>query len=294
MTPMTPMTLMITTARVFGTLLVVLVMLGLATQRDVEAQSPMSSFAWFGELVSFDRATKTVTVKAPIEEHVARHLGNFEPGMPIVMAWIQFDAEADAVRYVERAETMTAESGYIVRGRYVAADTSGNALMFEMSVPDGVVQTLSAAAAGTPIKLVSPIVQPGAATPVTSVALNETPKPRPEPEPEPIEVFDGVQVGGTWALETALMGNALALTCQFTMEGAEFDGSCAGPGPLGEVPVTGGRVDGNDVKFQFEVTSFGPRLTMLLTGEFDAAGTTMEGMLNMMGQDSPFTAVKQE
>ena len=290
---MTPMTLMTTTTRVFGILLVVLVMLGLATQRDVEAQSPVSSFAWFGELVSFDRATKTVTVKAPIEEHVARYLSNFEPGMPIVMAWMQFDAEADAVRYVERAETMTAESGYIVRGRYVAADTSGNTLMFEMSVPDGVVQTLSAAAAGTPIKVVSPIVQPGAATPVTSVALNETPKPRPEPEPEPIEVFDGVQVGGTWALQVELQGNPIALTCQFTLEGAEFGGTCGGPGPLGELTVTGGRVDGNDVKFQFDVTSFGPRLTFLLTGELDAAGTTIEGMLNMAGMDSPFTAVKQ-
>ena len=65
-----------------------------------------------------------------------------------------------------------------------------------------------------------------------------------------------------------------------------------GPGPLGDVTVTGGRVDGNDVKFQFDVTSFGPRLTFLLTGELDAAGTTIEGMLNMAGMDSPFTAVK--
>lgn len=91
MTLITPVT---TTARVFGILLVALVILGLATQRDVEAQSPVSLFAWSGELVSFDLATKTVTVKVPIEEHVALHLGNFEPGMPIVMAWMQFDAEA--------------------------------------------------------------------------------------------------------------------------------------------------------------------------------------------------------
>ena len=98
----------------------------IATPLDtVAAPATAQSFAWFGELVSLDKTAKTLTVKAPIEPHVSRYVSRFTPGQSIVLLWMTFDGEADAVRYIAGADAVTAESGYLVRAEFVSADAAG-------------------------------------------------------------------------------------------------------------------------------------------------------------------------
>ena len=278
------------TMRWCGFALFLLVVLGSA--REVAAQAEEPSFAWFAELVSFDHVGKTVTARAPIEAHVAKYIGRFEQGERIVVVWSQFDAEGDIVRYVGRAETMTAGSGYIVHAEYVSADVDGQTLTFATPVLDGVVATLASAGPGAPIKVGSPMWQASSVIPVVSVALNERPRPRPEPvRVEDTLVWDGVDVVGEWALKTSLMGNDLTLSCEFTQAGPELGGRCTGPPPLSELELNG-NVDGHGVAFKIEA-DVGVKLVLLHTGELNPEETVIEGTLDLMGNVSAFTMVRQ-
>src|SRR5277367_988377 len=114
---MTPATIV---TRRLSALLVAAAM-GLGAGQTLFAQRPARTFVWFAELVSADRAAKTVTVKAHVESHVVRAFQTLTPGTPVALVWMEFDGEADAIRYIERVDTLPADSGgYIVRGQVVA------------------------------------------------------------------------------------------------------------------------------------------------------------------------------
>ena len=201
----------------------------LAVPGTLAAQTTGQSFGWYAELVSFDQAGQTVTARAPIAEHVARYVGDFAPGERIVLVWSQYDAEGDVIRYVERAESMAATSGYLVPVEYVSSDAEGRTLTFATPVSDGAAGALAAAAPGTPFRGGSRMVDPAPSAAVVSVALNRTPKPRPEPVVvAEVLVWDGIDVVGAWELKTNLMGNALTLNCAFTQEGPELGGTASG------------------------------------------------------------------
>jgi hypothetical protein len=258
------------------------------------APATAQSFAWFGELVALDKAAKTLTVKAPIEPHVSRYVSRFTPGQSIVLLWMTFDGEAGSVRYITGADAVTAESGYLVRAEFVSADAGGRTVTFKTPIPDTLIRTLAAASPGAHIKVGAPVVPQTRTPAITSVALNATPKPRPAPKADPAMAAAAnlVKLAGAWMLDTNLMGNALKLSCDVTQEGAKIGGKCKGPGPLGELPLAG-KVDGDAVSFQFDVSSFGPTLTLLYRGTVDATAASIKGISNLMGMDTPFTMVRQ-
>ena len=272
--------------------LAVLSLMVFAAPGELDAQTKSQSFGWYAELVRFDQAAKTVTARAPIAEHVARYIGRFAPGERIVLVWSQYDAEGDLIRYVERAEAMAATSGYIVPVEYVSSDADGRTLTFATPVSDGAAGLLAAAAPGTPFRGGSPMVDPTPTAAVVSVALDRTPEPRPEPVVvEAALDWDGVDVAGAWALSTSLMGNDVSLSCIFTQAGPELGGTCTGPDPLGEVALEGS-VDGNDVSFKLEA-DVGVQLVLLHQGALNADATIIAGTLDLMGNLSSFTMVRE-
>jgi hypothetical protein len=248
-----------------------------------------ASFAWFGELVAADQ--KAVTARAIVEPHVAKYVGQFKPGDRIVLVWQQFDGEGDAVKYVAPERAMAADAGYLVRAEFVSADPASRSLVFKTAVPDSVAKILSTARPGTPIKIRASSEPAPQRTAIVAVALNETPRPRPAPKVE-AAATNAVDIAGHWALESSLMGNPVKLACDLTQAGKKLGGTCAGPGPLKSLEVTGG-IDGTAVKFQFEITSFGPALTLLYQGELDPQHTAIKGNVNLMGNDSPFTMKRE-
>jgi hypothetical protein len=211
------------------------------------------------------------------------------PGTPVALVWTQFRREADAIRYIERADALPADSaGYIVHGQVVASDAAGQTLTFSAPASDKVLEALASAKAGTPIRVTASMV----GTPASAVALNEVAKPRPVPVLAADQDADVANAAGTWLIETSLMNNPIKLKCPLVQERAKLTGSCGGP-PLGDVTVTKGGVKDRTVSFQFDITSFGPALVFTLKGDLDAAGTAMKGMVSVSGFDAPFTAVKQ-
>lgn len=251
------------------------------------------SFGWFAELVSFDAATRTMTVKARIEPHVAQYTKTFAPGDRLVLTWTQFSGNADAVTYVASENAMTAKSGYVVRGTFVSADANAKTLTFALPVPATAAPSLAAAKPGTPIRVGAPMLQPGPEAVLTTVALNKSAPPRPAPvAPKAPPIENARQVAGDWQLDSNLMGNAVKLECSFTQAGKKIAGVCRGPGPLGNPAVTGA-VEGDDVAFQFEVAAGGVSIALRHAGKLNDEGNVIQGTLNLMGTDSPFKATKQ-
>jgi hypothetical protein len=278
-----------TSIRHLGTLLATAA-LGLSSGHTLLAERPAHTFVWFAELVSADRAAKTVTVKARVEGHVVRMFQTLTPGTPVALVWAQFDGEADAIRYIEPVDALPAESGgYIVRGQVVAFDGSGQTLTFAAPASDKVLDALRSARAGTPIRMTASMQE----APASAVALNEVAKPRPVKVAAADAAVDVANAAGTWVVETAIMSNPIKLRCPLVQAGAKLTGSCDGGPPLSDLTITKGGVKDRTVSFQFDITSFGPALVFSLKGDLDEQGTAMKGMVSVSGFDAPFTAVKQ-
>jgi hypothetical protein len=273
--------------------LVALVVAALAAAAPLNAQAPRRTFGWYAKLVSFDAATRTMIASAPIEPHVGRYVSSFAPGDRLVLTWAQFDGNADAVTYVAAEKAMTAKSGYVVRAKFVSADPKAATITFAVRVPQALAAALAAAKPGTPVRVGTPLLQPGPEAVLAAVALDKTAPARPAPvAPKVTSVASGRSVAGNWALDSDLMGNAVKLQCAFTQEGTKIGGMCKGPGPIGSPAVTGA-VDGDEVAFQFSVAQGGFNLALRHAGKLNADGNTIEGTLDLMGNTSAFKASKQ-
>jgi hypothetical protein len=227
-----------------------------------------------------------------MEPHVGRYITAFKPGDRLVLTWTQFDGNADAVTYVVPEKAMTGKSGYVVRARFVSADPKTNTVTFAVRVPAAAAASLASAKPGVPVRVTAPLAQPGPEAVVTTVALNRTAPARPAPVPKKAAVENARPVAGDWTVASSLMGNPVKLQCAFTQEGSKIGGACKGPGPIGAPAVTG-KIDGDDVAFQFEVAQGGLSIALRHVGKLDAAGATIEGSLDLMGNVSPFKATKQ-
>jgi hypothetical protein len=186
---------------------IICLLAAVAVATPVFAQTPVTmpiagarAFGWFAEFVSFDGDANVMTVKARIEPHVGRYVSTFAPGDRLVLTWSQFGGNADAIRYVASENAMMAKSGYILRGRFVSADPKAKTMTIAVPVPATISSTLASAKSGTPIRVMSPIAQPGPDAVLTSVALNMTAPPRPAPvAKQGAPVGDVPQMAGEWA-----------------------------------------------------------------------------------------------
>lgn len=248
-----------------------------------------TTFGWYAEVVSFDAATRTLTAKAAAEPHIAARAKSLQTGDRVVLAWTAYKGEADAVRYIAQEKTMAAESGYLVRGTFLSADAK--TVTFRTTVPVAAAATLGTAKPGTPVRVGAPLLQPGPDAVISTVALGKSAPARPAPVVAAKPVVNARQVVGAWDVSTSMMGNAVKLVCTFTQDGVKLGGICNGPGPLANVPAEG-KVDGDDVSFGFSITQ-PVTLTLMHRGKLDAAGSKMEGTLDLMGNVSAFTALRK-
>jgi len=273
-------------------LLILAILVFISESKAVVAQSEDSSFSWFGEFVSFDQSKNTVTAKAPIQKHVVKYIDRFKFDESITIVWSQYNHEGDVVSYVQNTEAMSAGSGYITHAKYISSDLNNQTLTFATSVAEGAMRTLAEAVSGTPIKVASSMVQSELVAAVVGVGLNETPQPRPEPVTIEVLVWDGIEVAGEWTLQTNLMGNDVNLTCSFTQEGPKLGGSCSGQGPMANLELDGD-VEDNEVSFQFGFDAGGISVVLLHTGVLNSDGTMIEGTLDLFGNETAFSMVRQ-
>ncbi len=261
-----------------------------ASAKAAKAAAP-ASFGWYAEVVSFDAPSSTLTARAAVEPHVPARAARFKPGDPVVLTWTAWEREADAVRSVSGDKETAAESGLLVRAKFVGVDAEAKTLTFATTVPAGVAASLKGAKAGTPVRVSAPLVPARPTAAVTAVALGKTAPPRPAPVVAAAPVSNARDVAGAWQVATSMMGNNIKLMCTFTQNGEKIGGTCNGPGPLASLPVNG-KIEGDDVTFGFSIQQ-PVALTLLHRGTLDKPGSSIKGTLDLMGNVSEFVAAKQ-
>jgi hypothetical protein len=147
------------------------------------------SFVWFAELVSFDSAAKTMTVKAAVNEAVAKYLDRFKPGQHIVLVWTADNTkpETGPVRYIEAYETIKAsnvDQGYMLPTEFVAADATARTVTFKATVPETAIPALTAIKPGRSVSVTMPMRQPSATATLTLIEASDRPQSPPKPNQE--------------------------------------------------------------------------------------------------------------
>ena len=163
----------------------------------ISAQTPATrekgTYVWFGELISLDAASKTVTVRASTRDAVAGYVDRFKPGDKIMMVWdVVSTLDADTLIYLVSYETMKnskLDDGYILPAEFVSADKAAKTVTFKAAVPDNVVQALTSVPPGRWLKVTAPMSQPNERASVGAVEVSAsrpspTPRPRPQEKPE--------------------------------------------------------------------------------------------------------------
>jgi hypothetical protein len=277
--------------------LVALCALGVAAAAG--AQTAPRSFSFYGQLVSFDAASKMATISAQARDHIPKQVARFKPGDKVVVTWSMFKGEGDLVAYVPSADEMkTIDVGFIVPAELVSADANAKTITFKRQVPDNLVAAFQAIKPGTWIKMTMPMEQPNQTATLTAVVAAAQPAPRPKVVTvDPVVVMKEAaaaplaQIAGVWTVTTSLGGMEISSDCTFTQNDKALTGSCQlGPMP---VPLSGGEVAGRTVKFSQKADFGGTAIDLAYSGIVDAAGTGISGTVSFFGMDAGFTAKKK-
>jgi hypothetical protein len=120
-------------------------------------QQPVSdAYQWAGELVSFDAATRTVTVKARLVNHEAEaDLKRVKAQEPVVLAWSGFERYADGIRRVLPPAERKANDRFVLPTKLVSTAASNEYVTFRIVAPASSVSALQAVKPGEWVTVVS-------------------------------------------------------------------------------------------------------------------------------------------
>lgn len=125
---------------------------GLGAVTLVDAWDPARRarrYVWNGALVDLDEASATLTVSAPVEEHVFRYVDRFGAGDQVVLIWTPGTGGADrAIRYLEPREQSVLKHGYVLPVEFVSADEDRRRITFTTPIPARAVGALADAEPG--------------------------------------------------------------------------------------------------------------------------------------------------
>jgi len=136
--------------------------LGLApVQAAQTAAAQPKSYAWHGELVTLDDASRTATIKAPIREHVGRYVNRFKPGDSLILLW-DMGGKAPRADHVQAlweydAKAAAQPVGYVLPIKFVSADVPSLTLTFSTQVPATELAKLKSAGPGQMVEVTAPI-----------------------------------------------------------------------------------------------------------------------------------------
>lgn len=278
--------------------------LGCLLLTAVGARAQSASFAWDGELVSFDQAAGTLTIRAQARENATRFLQRSKPGDRLVIIWENPRTAASAAQTVLAVaapdQVRFIDAGYITRGEFVAADAGATTVTFRVKAPPVVLQTAATVEPGRWLRLASPTAQPGPDAVLTAAAPAEKPITRLQTPPRavaapqapraasiiaPVKANGGIS--GTWELRYKDHNSVSHfLACELAQDGAQIGGSCDEPG-RGSSPVSGSAT-GAGLELQI------PPGGTTYVGTADAAGRRISGTLVYLGVELRFDATKNE
>src|SRR5688572_1237845 len=113
------------------------------------SQTGDGAWQWSAELVSFDEATRMLTVKAMAVGDAARQVSAVKSGEKVMITWSGFDKYASAVNGVVKPDaTKKLETRFAFPAEFVAFDAERNYITFKASVPADSVSRIKALKTG--------------------------------------------------------------------------------------------------------------------------------------------------
>jgi hypothetical protein len=126
-----------------------------------QVQPASESYQWYGELVTFDGAARSVTVKAGfVDRYAATDVTRFNAGDRVLLVW---SATGLGIRRIApSAESPKAGDRFLMQAELVSTETlnptnQNHYVTFRLSVPDSSIGTLKGMKPGEWIAVTSPV-----------------------------------------------------------------------------------------------------------------------------------------
>jgi hypothetical protein len=128
-----------------------------AQQPAAGAQADSPTYAWHAELVSFDQAAKTLTVKAHIvNPGAAGELKNFKAGDRILLQWSGFDNSANGIRgFMKYDVAQSKKDRFLLPVELVSPTVQGDYVTLKLRAPDAAAAALQAVKPGEWVTITS-------------------------------------------------------------------------------------------------------------------------------------------
>ena len=141
---------------IFATLVLASAAITQAQHADTTSANA-TTYMWHAELVSFDQAAKTLTVKAQVVgETAAAELKNFKAGDRVLLHWSGFDTSANGVRGVMKYDaTQSAKEPFLLPVELVSPMPENNYLTIKLRAPDSTAAALKSVKPGEWITITS-------------------------------------------------------------------------------------------------------------------------------------------
>ncbi len=98
-------------------------------------------------------------------------------------------------------------------------------------------------------------------------------------------------LSGAWKITTNANGTDLTINCSFVQKDRSLGGTCQRVGAEEQPSPLTGTVEGQAVKWAYDVQFQGQTLHVAYSGTVE--GTTLTGAMDLLGASSKFAAVKQ-
>ena len=155
--------------------------LGCIHAQVVTAQPIVQRYTWIGQLISLDARARTVTMRVPCKEHVARYIGQFKPGDRVIMHWgSPQQGETDAIIYVGPYDLTKHvhpdDYGYVLPAEFTSFDSTAKTITFKTHLLAQTFLKFRSIRQGQWVKVTSPFDQSRETAAITTVRVTEEPK----------------------------------------------------------------------------------------------------------------------
>ena len=144
------------TFSMFATLLLASAVTTYAQQAST-TPAAATNYMWHAELVSFDQAAKTITLKTQVVgQTAATDLKNFKAGDRVILHWSGFDNSANGVRGVMKYDAaQSAKEPFLLPVELVSPTPQNDYLTIKLRAPDAAAASLKAVKPGEWVTITS-------------------------------------------------------------------------------------------------------------------------------------------
>jgi hypothetical protein len=111
-------------------------------------QKPDDSYQWSAELVTFDEAARTVTLRAMAFGDAPKQAATLKSGDKIFVRWSGFDKYANAINGLQKVEGGKADPRFAFPAEFVGFAPETNYVTFKVTIPADSVNRMKATKPG--------------------------------------------------------------------------------------------------------------------------------------------------